>query len=57
MTTQFSVYSMLKPSIRKSLTVTLTTTDGKEIAIDLLDGKVVHVDGEVTYVHGKTYDG
>lgn len=57
MTTQFEfVSSALKPTIRKSLTVTLSTTDGKEISIDLLDGQVVQVDEQTTCIYGSNYD-
>lgn len=57
MTTQFEfLSSLLKPKIRKALTVTLATTDGKEINIDLLDGQVIQVDDETTCIYGKNYD-
>jgi hypothetical protein len=57
MTTQFEfVSSLLKPKIRKTLTVTLTTNEGKEINIDLLDGQVIQVDDNTTCIYGKNYD-
>jgi hypothetical protein len=57
MTTQFEfISSLLKPRIRKSLTVTLSTTTGEEINIDLLDGQVIQVDDDVTCIYGKNYD-
>jgi threonine synthase len=57
MTTHFEfVSSLLKPKIRKTLIVTLTTNEGKEINIDLLDGQVIQVDDNTTCIYGKNYD-
>lgn len=57
MTTKFEfISSLLKPTIRKSLTVTLKTQEGKDISIDLLDGQVIQVDENTTCVYGKNYD-
>lgn len=46
----------LKPSIRKTTKVTLSTTEGKQIVIDLLDGQIVQVDEKVTCIYGKNFD-
>jgi hypothetical protein len=57
MTTRFEFNSsLLKPKIRTSLTVKLSTTTGKEISIDLLDGQVIQVDDDTTCIYGKNYD-
>jgi hypothetical protein len=57
MTTQFEfLVTKQKPSFRKSVSVTLSTVEGKDIVIDLLDGQVVQVDDNVTCVFGKNFD-
>lgn len=45
-----------KPRHRRALTVTLYTTDHKELELNLLDGKAIEMDQGITYINGKVFD-
>ncbi|TCS94671.1 DUF3970 family protein [Hazenella coriacea] len=45
-----------KPRHRRSLTVTLFTTNNKELELNLLDGQAVEIDQGVTFINGKVLD-
>lgn len=48
--------TLLKPSLRQSFWVELTTLDQEKVRIHLLDGDVVNMGNGCTLIYGKNYD-
>lgn len=44
------------PKARRTTYINLQTVNGKKITLEMLDAKVIQMEKELKYIHGKSYD-